>query len=64
MTSLQVGRLRARELPRPPVPVGHERARRVQLLRQVVRAGGPRVLRQGREAGEARARAEMLVWTV
>lgn len=47
-----MGRLRAGELPGPPVPVGHVWTRGVQLLRQVVRPGRPRLIRPRRQTGK------------
>lgn len=48
----QMGRLRAGELPGPPVPVGHVWTWGVQLLRQVVRSGRPRLIRPCRQTGK------------
>lgn len=50
----QMGRFRAGELPGPSVPVGHVRQGGVQLLRQVVRSGGPRLLGPLHQTGETR----------
>lgn len=50
---LKVGRVRAGELPGPSVPVGHVWQGGVQLLRQVVRSGGPHLLRPLHQTGEA-----------